>query len=102
MRIEEIPPIDVFYSPQHKAIVKRQWKKRKLDSTVVSTLDNEPMDVLWKDSPIDLFTNLTRLSQFASVYAKMTIDKEIEVKMLLKEKEDKILSLEQQLQQVEI
>jgi len=24
MKIEEIPPLDVFYSPQHKAMVKRQ------------------------------------------------------------------------------
>jgi hypothetical protein len=30
LRIEEIPPLDVFYSPQHKAMVKRQRKKRKI------------------------------------------------------------------------
>ena len=70
----------------------------KLDSRAVTTPDNEPMDVLQKDSPIDPSANLTRMSQFASAYATMTINKETEMQMLLKEKEDKILSLEQQLQ----
>ena len=37
LRIEEIPPLDVFYSPQDKAIVKRQRKKRKLDPTAAIT-----------------------------------------------------------------
>lgn len=46
LRIENIPPLDVFYSPQHKAIVKRQKKKRNLDSTAVTTPDNELMDVV--------------------------------------------------------
>lgn len=100
LRIEEIPPLDVFYSPWHKAMVKIQRKKRKLDSTTATTPKNEPLDVLWKDSPIDPSTNLTKLSQFVGAYATMTIDKETEVQMfLLREKEDKITSLEQQLQQ---
>lgn len=46
-----------------------------------------------KYSPIESSTNLTRLSQFIGAYATVTIDKEIEVQMLLKEKEDKIMSL---------
>lgn len=62
LRIEEIPPLDVFYSPQHKPVVKRQRKKRKLDSIAATTLENELMDVLWKDSPIDPVANRTRLS----------------------------------------
>ena len=70
-----------------------------MDSTYVTTPNNELMDVLWKDSPINPFDNLNSMSQFAGAYAKTTIDKEIEVKMLLKEKEDKILSFEQQLKQ---
>ena len=61
LRIEEIPPLDVFYSPQHKAIVKRQRKKIKLESITATTQDNESMDVLWKDSSTDPSTNLTRL-----------------------------------------
>lgn len=27
LKVEEIPPLDVFYSPQHKAVVRRQSKK---------------------------------------------------------------------------
>jgi len=73
----------------------------KLDSTSVTIPNNEPMDVLWKDSPINPYANLTRLSQFAGAYAIATIDKATEVQMLLKEKEDNFFffSLEQQLQQ---
>ena len=57
------------------------------------------MDVLWKESSTDPLANLTRLPQFADAYTKETIDKATEVQLLLKEKEDKILSLKQQLQQ---
>ena len=46
LRIEEIPPLYVFYSPRHKAIFKRQIKKIKLKSTTATTPDNELMDVL--------------------------------------------------------
>ena len=31
LQIEEIPPLDVFYSPRHKAVVKRQRKRRRTD-----------------------------------------------------------------------
>jgi len=95
LRIEEIPPLDVFYSLIHKAIVKRQRKKRKLNAIAATTPDNEPMDIVWKDSPIDPSDNITRLSQFAGAYAIVNIDKETEVQMLLREKENKILLLEQ-------
>lgn len=46
----------------HKAIVKRQRKKRKLDTTNLVTLENEPMDVVWKDIPVDPSENLTKIS----------------------------------------
>jgi len=59
LKIEDIPPLDIFYSPQHKVVVRRQRKRRKLD--VVLTPEDEPMDVLWKDPSTDLTTNLTRL-----------------------------------------
>jgi len=98
LRIEEIPPLEVFYSSTHKAIVKRKRKKRKLDSTISTTPNNEPMDIVWKDSPINPSENLTRLLQFVGAYATMTIDKAREVQMLLREKENKILVLEQQLE----
>ena len=48
---------------------------------------------------MDPTENLTRLSQFAGAYATATIDKVAEVQMLLREKEQKIMLLEQQLEQ---
>lgn len=95
LRIEEIPPLDVFYSPQHKAIIRRQRKTKNIYS--VLTPKDEPLDVLWKDPSTDLLENLTRLSQVAGAYDSETIDKAAEVQLLLKEKEDRILFLEQQL-----
>lgn len=62
LRIEDIPPLDVFYILSHKFIVERQSKKSKLDATTATTLDNELMDIVWKDSPIDPSANLTRIS----------------------------------------
>ena len=29
LHVEEIPPFDVFYSPKHRAVIKRQRKKEK-------------------------------------------------------------------------
>lgn len=33
LHVEEIPPLDVFYSPKHRVVIKRQRKKRKLDQS---------------------------------------------------------------------
>jgi len=79
LRIEEIPPLDVFYILARKTIVKIKRKKRNLDSTTATTPDNEPIDIVWKDSPIDPFENFTRLSKFARAYATLTINKAIEL-----------------------
>lgn len=93
MRIEEIPLLDVFYSPTHKVVVKRQRKKRKLDAVAVMTSENEKLNIMKKDSPMDPSENLTKFSQFIGAYATKTIDKVIEVHMLLNEKEQRILLL---------
>ena len=45
LKIEELPPLDFFYSPSHKVVVKR----RRIDESVTA-LDNESVDVVWKDS----------------------------------------------------
>jgi len=58
---------------------------------------DEPLDVLWKNPSIDPLANLTQLSQITGAYASATIDNEIEVQLLLNEKDDRILFLEQQL-----
>jgi len=97
LKIEEIPPLDVFYSPQHKAVVRRQRKKRKLDS--VLSLEAEQLDVLWRDPTTDPTENLTKLSQIAGAYASATIDKASEVQQLLKDREEQIQILQQQLEQ---
>jgi len=72
-----MPPLDIFYSPTHKVAVKRRRKKR--DTIAVTTTENEPMDIVWKDTPIKPPYNLTKFSQFTGAYAIATIDKEIEV-----------------------
>jgi len=97
LNIEEIPPLDIFYSPQHKAVVSRQRKKRKLENTL--SQDAEQLNVLWKDPTNNPTENLTKLSQIAGAYASATIDKASEVQQLLKEWEDQIQLLQQQLQQ---
>lgn len=99
LRTEEIPPLDVFCSPTHKFFVKRKRNKIKLDVAAIMTPDNEAMDLVWKDSPMDPYKKLKKLLQFTRAYVKETIDKEIEVQMLLREKEQNILRLEQQLAQ---
>ena len=78
-------------------MVRRQRKKRKLENTL--SQDVEQLDVLWKDPTSNPTKNLTKLSQIAGAYASATIDKASEVQQLLKEWEDKIQVLQQQLQQ---
>src|SRR5690606_703919 len=31
LQVEEIPPLDIFYSPKHRAVIKRSKKRRRLD-----------------------------------------------------------------------
>jgi len=33
LNIEEIQPLDVFYSPKHRAVVRKQRIRRKIDQT---------------------------------------------------------------------
>lgn len=95
--VEEIPPLDVFYSPQHKAVVRRQRKKRKLENALAQNAEH--LDVLWKDPNNNPTENLTKLSQIAGAYASATINKASEVQQLLKERESQIQLLQQQLRQ---
>lgn len=55
------------------------------------------MDVFWKDTPIDPSKNLKKLSRFTRAYAFATIGKAEEVRNLIKEKEEIIRKLEDQL-----
>lgn len=54
---------------------------------------------MWKDPNNNPTENLTKLSQIAGSYASATIDKAYEVQQLLKEHENQIQLLQQQLQQ---
>jgi len=96
LNIEEIPPLDVFYRPKHRAVLKRQRKKRKLDQTSSIAPQSEFMNVIWKDSEVNPSEDLTKLSQFAGAYTAATIDKATEVNQLIKEKDQKINQLEEQ------
>lgn len=93
IKIEEILPLGLFYSPQHKAVVRRQRKKRKLNS--VLSPEAEQLDILWRDPTTDPTKNLTKLSQIAGAYASATIDKVSEVQQLLKDREEQTQVLQQ-------
>ena len=92
LQIEEIPWLDIFYGPIHKVVDKRN-KRRRIDETIVD-LTNEFVNILWKDSLVDPTKHLTKLSQYAGEYATATIDKATEVRVLLKQKEARVLELE--------
>jgi len=49
LHIEEISPLDVFYSPKHRAIVKRQRKKRRIDQSSLLPMQTEMANVVWKE-----------------------------------------------------
>lgn len=49
LHVEEIPPLDVFYSPKHRAVVKRQRKKIKLDQTSLLPAQMEMANVVWRE-----------------------------------------------------
>ena len=93
LKVTEIPPLDVFYSPLHKAIIRRKRKRKRVD-TPEFPLGYEPMDVAWKDIPFNSAENLTRLSQFTGTYASSTMDKATKVSTLLREIEERIAQLE--------
>lgn len=46
LSIEEIPPLDVFYSPKHRVVVKRKRKKRKIDQASTIVPQDESMNVI--------------------------------------------------------
>ena len=89
LKVTEIPPLDVFYSPLHEPVVRRKRKRRRVDAPEFPS-GSEPMDIVWKDIPFNLAENMTRLSQFTGAYALATMDKATEVSTLLREKYERI------------
>ena len=96
LQIEEIPPLDVFYSPKHKAVVKRQRKRKRTDQPSLFPELTVTGNVIWKEE-FDPSEDLTKLSQFAGAYSAATIDKASEVSLLLKTRDQDILLLQTQL-----
>lgn len=97
LKVTEIPPLDVFYSPLHKDVVRRQRKRRRVDTPEYPPR-NDPMDIVLKDIPFNPTENLTRPSQFMQAYAWATMDKANEVSTLQREKEERIVQLESELE----
>ena len=93
LHIEEIPPLDVFYNPKHRDVIKRQRKKRKIDQSPLLTSQVEMMNVVWK-AEVNPSEDLTKLSQFATAYTVATMDKATEVSHLMREKDQTITQLE--------
>lgn len=90
LKVIEIPHLDVFYSPLSKDVVRRQRKRRRVETLKIPP-GNEPIHIVWMDIPSNLHENLTRLSQFTGAYATATMHKGIEVYILLREREEKIV-----------
>lgn len=95
LQIEKIPPLDVFYNPRHKVVVKRQRKRRRTYQTSPFQEQTIMGNVVWKEGfyPSD---DLTKLSQYAGAYSVATIDKALEVSLLLKTKDQEIFLLQAQ------
>jgi hypothetical protein len=93
LQVEEIPPLDIFYSPKHRAVVKRSRKRRRLDQPSISPEQTVTGNVVWKGE-LDPSDDLTKLSQFAGAYSAATIDKASEVSLLLKTKDHEIYALQ--------
>lgn len=93
LQIEEIPPLDVFYSPKHRVVVKRQRKRRRLGQSSILPAQTEMANVVLKEefNPSD---DLKKHSQYVGAYPTATMDKASNVSKLLKEKDLIILSLE--------
>ena len=96
MQIEEIPPLDVFFSPKHKAVVKRQRKRRRTDQPSLFPEETVTGNIIWKEE-LDPSDDLTKLSEFAGAYSAATINKASEVSLLLKTKDQENFSLQEQL-----
>ena len=93
LQVEEIPPLDIFYSPKHRAVVRCSRKRRRLDQPSILPEQTITGNVVWKGE-LDPSEDLTKLSQFAGAYSAATIDKASEVSLLLKTKEHEIYALQ--------
>lgn len=98
LNIEEIPPLDIFYSLKHIAVVNRQRKRRSIEQRQALVPTNTSFQVLWKDAQVTLAKDLGRLSQYGGAYVSAKIGKAKEVKQLRREKDGRIRNLEENLE----
>ena len=80
LNIQEIPPLDILYSPKHKAVMSRQKKRRRTQQSQLLIQGYVSMEIVWKDSQVDPSQDL----KFAGAYASAAIDKASEVQKLMK------------------
>jgi len=100
LQVEDIPPLDVFYSPKHRAIIKQQRKRRRIDQPSLFPKQTVTANVVWKEE-FDPSDDLKKLSQYAGAYSAATMDKASKVSNLLKEKDQEIASLQAQLSEAQ-
>jgi len=62
LKIEEILPLDMFYSPTYKVVVSRQRKRRRIEHTMSLVLGNASFELTWKDAQATPPEDLRRLS----------------------------------------
>lgn len=93
LQVEDIPPLDVFYSPKHRVVVKRQQKRRRIDQPSLFLEQIVTGSMVWKEE-FDPFDDLKKLSQYVKAYPATTIDKASKVSNLLKEKDQAITLLQ--------
>lgn len=96
LQVEDIPPLDVFYSPRHRAVVKRSRKRRRTNQPSIFPEQTVTGNVVWKEE-LDPSDDLTKLSQYAGAYSAATIDKASEVSLVLKTKDQEIFALQAEL-----
>ena len=53
LKVEDIPPLDVFYSPKHRAVLRKQRKRRRTDQESLSTSQVELMNIFWKNTEVN-------------------------------------------------
>ena len=61
LQVEDIPPLDVFYSMRHRAVVKRSRKRRRIDQPSIFPEQTIMGNVVWK-AKLDPSNDLTKLS----------------------------------------
>ena len=96
LKVEDIPPLDIFYSPKHRDVFRKQRKRKRTDQESLSTSQVELMNIVWKNTKVNPSEDLTKLSQYAGAYSAATIDKAFEVTQMMKQKDVQIAMLEEQ------